>query len=256
MLISAAIITFNEEKNIERCLKSIINIVDEIIVVDSFSTDRTEEICKRYNTLFIKNKFEGHIQQKNFAMNKCKHDYVLSLDADEELTAELQDKILFYKQQITDYDAYIFKRLTNFCGKWVKHSGWYPDYKIRLWNKKMGEWGGENPHDTVIMNKNSRQKKIAADILHYSFYSIEEHITQINKFSTIKADNLFRKNKNAYLLEMLFNPIVKFVKTFIFKCGFLDGFYGLVIALNSAFSNYLKLIKLYNKQKYARRNKK
>ncbi len=253
MKISAVIITFNEEKNIEKCINSLIDVANEIIVLDSFSTDRTEAICKKFNVRFEQHKFDGHIEQKNRVMHMAKNDFVLSVDADEVLSDELKQKINLLKKNFT-FDAYSFNRLNFFCGKKIKHGGWYPDKKIRLWNRKKGHWGGKNPHDKVILNKNASLKHINADLLHYSFHSIEQHIIQINKFSTIKAKNDLSANKKASFYKIIFKPAFKFFRDYFLKTGFLDGFYGMVIAFNSAHSEFLRQVKLKELKKRKKYN--
>ncbi len=252
MEISTVIITFNEEKNIEKCLQSLQGVVDEIIVLDSFSTDKTQEICERYRVRFEQHVFDGHIQQKNRVMNMATFDYVLSLDADEVLSETLKKSILAVKDKLTDFDAYYFNRLNFYCGKAIKHGTWYPDKKIRLWNRKKGRWGGENPHDTVILQENTTKKYLQGDLLHYSFVSVNQHITQINKFSEIKAKNDFDKKRRFCYLKMIFKPPYKFLLYYLLKLGFLDGFYGFVIAVNSAHSEFLRHAKL--KQMYKNGN--
>lgn len=246
--ISAVIITYNEEKNILRCLESVKKVADEIIVVDSFSTDATPEICREFNVVFLQNTFKGHVEQKNFAAQKATSPYVLSLDADELLSDELVQYINSIKKQLFDFEAYSFKRLNNYCGKWIKNGAWYPDRKIRLWQAGKGSWGGDNPHDKVIMNANSRVEKVNHEILHYSFTSISEHLTQVNKFSSIAAETAFNNGKRASILMLLLSPFFKFVRDYFFKAGFRDGFYGLVIAVISSHSKFLKYAKLLQKQ--------
>lgn len=241
--LSVVIITFNEEKDIENCLKSVEGIADEIIVLDSFSTDRTEDICKKYDILFVQHTFDGHIQQKNRAISHAKFNYILSLDADEVLSTDLRKSIIEIKQD-WKFDGYYFNRLNNYCGKWIKHSGWYPDKKLRLWKKEKAKWGGVNPHDKVILDKNATDSYIKGDLLHYSFHSIEQHLAQVNKFSTIKAEGLFAKNKKANWLKACSSAFFKFISSYFIKLGFLDGFYGLVISFISAMSNFLKYAKL------------
>lgn len=250
MKISAAIITFNEEKNIERCLLSLQGVVDEIVVVDSFSPDKTEEICSKFDVVFIKNKFLGHIEQKNFALYKTKYSYVLSLDADEVLSSELKESILNIKQEnqredSSEFDSYSFNRLTNYCNeRWIKHCGWYPDIKLRLWDKEKGSWGGENPHDMVIMQKGAKTKWIKGDLLHYSYHSVQEHINQLNKFTTIGALESYKKGKKASIGTIIIKPIWKFLRDYIFKGGFLDGFAGFKVCSISAFATFTKYVKL------------
>lgn len=252
MKISAAIITFNEEENIEACIQSLLNVADEIIVVDSFSTDKTEEICKGFKEVkFLKHKFEGHVEQKNYAMRETSNTYVLSLDADELLSSKLQREIIGLKKLPNEFfDAYSMPRLNNYCGKWIRHSGWYPDRKIRLWDKDKGKWGGKNPHDRVIMKEGSTTKSLKSDLLHYTTSSISTHIDQINRFSEIAAKQLLKSGKNnGDFLKLIFNPPFTFFKKYIIQLGFLDGFYGFVIAVNSAHSKFLKYAKFYQFRK-------
>ncbi len=238
--ISTVIITLNEEKKIERCLKSVSEISDEIIVVDSFSTDKTQEICERYNVKFIEHKFVGYRDQKNFAMNSASYNYVLSLDADEELSEQLQRKIIEMKNEGLKYDAYFFNRLNNIGGTWIKHGEWYPDAKIRLWNRKKGEWGGQNVHETVKMREKAVVSKLKLDLLHYPYNNIIEYNTQFMRFARIWAEEKSKANKESSLFSAIFHAFVKFFRGYFFKLGFLDGFYGFVIAKTSAHYTFLK----------------
>jgi glycosyltransferase involved in cell wall biosynthesis len=241
--ISAVVITFNEEKNIERCLDSIAGVADEIIVVDSFSTDRTEELCKKYNVRFIQNNFEGYIQQKNFAISKAKYSFVLSLDADEVLSPELQESILKVRDN-PRYDGYYCKRLNYYCGKKIWFTSWYPDRKLRLWDKSMGKWGGNNPHDRVLMNKGIKTGRLKGHIQHYSFGSITEHIHQVNRFSSISARSYYNNGIRSGYLKMIFKPVWKFFRELFIKGGILQGYYGVVISAIMAFETFLKYLKL------------
>lgn len=243
MQISAVIITFNEERNIERCLQSLVEVADEIVVVDSFSTDKTEDICRQFNVNFITHKFDGHIQQKNWAITQAKHPYVLSLDADEALDETLKKSILRVKENWT-HDGYFMNRLTNYCGKWIKHCGWYPDKKLRLWDSRKGAWGGVNPHDEYLMEDGSEIGHVDGDLLHYSFYTVEEHQKQINYFTDIAAKAYHKDGKKAPLFKVWFNPVFTWFKCYIIKLGFLDGKYGWIICKKNAYHNYLKYSKL------------
>lgn len=245
--LSVAIITLNEETNIGRCIDSVAQVADEIVVVDSFSVDKTKEICLAKGVRFIENPFEGHIQQKNFALRQATHDHVLSLDADEALSGELADSIQAVK---TDWnaDAYQFNRLTSYCGQWIRHCGWYPNRRVRLWDRRKGIWGGVNPHDRVIMEEGSKVSLIAGDLLHYSFPSIKSHVQTVNNFSEIAAREAVRRKKNVNLvIHVLLNPAYTFACGYIFRLGFLDGYYGFVICAISAFANFLKYSKIRQK---------
>lgn len=245
--LSIAIITFNEERNIGRCITSIKEIADEIIVVDSFSTDKTEEICNNFNVRFIKNPFKGHIEQKNFALDLCTYDYVLSLDADEALSPELLESIKSIKQNFVA-DGYSFNRLTNYSGHWVRYCGWYPDRKLRVIKKDRARWGGVNPHDLLILKENCTEVVLNGDLLHYSYDSITAHVNQTNKFTTIAAHQAFNNDKRSSVLKVVSRPFLKFIRDYFIKLGFLDGKYGFVICYINALSAFLKYAKILELQ--------
>ena len=246
--LSAVIITFNEERNIQRCLESLAGIADEIIVVDSGSTDSTEKICSSFGVKFIHHKFYGYIEQKNHAITHCSYEHILSLDADEALSAKLKDSISVLKEN-WNRDGYSFNRFTNYCGKWIRHCGWYPDRKLRLFKKEKGKWSGSNPHDRFILNDPNNCEIIKGDLLHFSYYTIEEHIRQANKFTEIAALSAFSEGKRSSTIQILFKPIIRFFRDYFFHLGFLDGYYGFVICIISSFSSFIKYVKLYELQK-------
>ncbi len=241
--LSVAIITYNEERNIARCIESVLSVADEIIVVDSFSTDKTEEICNGYNVRFIKNAFAGYIEQKNKALSLCTFSLRLSLDADECLSPQLAASILNIKKQ-HPADGYSMKRLTNYCGKWIKHGGWYPDVKIRLFNEK-GSWGGVNPHDKMQLPEGSSVKHLQGDILHYSYNNLNDHLDQIKKFTEIGAQEAVKNGTTSSVIKIIYKPAFKFIRDYFFKLGILDGFYGFIICKNSAFATYIKYVRIY-----------
>ncbi|UCH13238.1 MAG: glycosyltransferase family 2 protein [Bacteroidales bacterium] len=241
--LSVVIITLNEEKNIDRCLLSVSDIADDIVVVDSFSTDNTENICRKRGVRFVQHKFDGHIEQKNWAITQAKYPYILSLDADEALSIELAKEIIQVKSD-WKYDGYIMKRLNNFCGKWIKHCGWYPDKKLRLWDSRKGKWEGINPHDKFILAKGSSISQLKGNILHYSFYSISQHLEQIDKFSGIKARAEFDMGRRSNIFKIVFIPMFKFFMNYFIRLGFLDGYYGFIVCKNSAFYAYIRYVKL------------
>ena len=189
--ISAVIISYNEEKYIGQCIRSLQNVADEIVVVDSLSTDNTPQICRDLGVKFFQQKFLGYIEQKNFAMDKASYDHVISLDADEALSEELTSSILKVKEN-WEYDAYSFNRLNRFCGHWLRHTNYYPDRKLRMWDRRKGRWGGVNPHDKVIMQKGATSSVLKGNILHWMCDSFEEHLETINNFTTIAAREAFR----------------------------------------------------------------
>ncbi len=242
--ISAVVITYNEQKNIRRCLSSLMPVADEILVVDSFSTDDTRAICEEFKVRFITHPFEGHIQQKNYAVDQARFHHILSLDADEELTAELQESILLLKSD-WQHDAWKISRLTSYCGQWIHHCGWYPGRKIRLWDRRKGRWGGTNPHDTVVLSEDVSPKNLQGDLLHYTYHTIGEHLTQMNKFSDIAAREAHKKGKKVIPFWHLFlYPAFTFFRNYIIKLGILDGYYGFIVCKNSGYYRFLKYSKL------------
>lgn len=247
--LSVVIITYNEEKNIGRCLESIQGIADDIIVLDSFSTDNTEIICKKFNVNFIQRRWEGYSDSKNYANSQAKYDWILSLDADEALSEELKKSILEIKKQDVQ-KTFSFNRLTNYCGKWIRHCGWYPDVKVRIFDRNTTQWEGMI-HEKLNVPENSAQH-LKGDLLHYSYYKIEEHYRQSDKFSTLSAENLYAKGKNASVLKMIFSPAVKFVQHYFLKLGFLDGNAGYTVCkimASTTFRKYSKLRALNSQKK-------
>lgn len=249
--LSVVIITYNEELNIARCIDSVADIADDIVVVDSCSTDNTENICKKKAVRFITHVFDGHIEQKNWALTQAKYPYILSLDADEALDEKLKTLINETKKN-WKADGYAMNRLTNYCGKWIRHSGWYPDRKLRLWDSRKGKWTGINPHDRFELETGSKTGFLKGNILHYSYYSISDHIKQVDYFTDIAAKAYFEKGIRSNLIKIIFSPVVKFLRDYFFKLGFLDGYYGFVICTISSHATFLKYVKLkqlFNQQK-------
>lgn len=249
--ISGVIITYNEEEHLEKCLKSLIEVVDEILVVDSYSTDSTPEICETYSTRFIKNKFEGYIEQKNFALSHAKYDYILSLDGDEALSETLKESILKIKSN-WNYDGYYCNRLNNYCGQWIRHSDWYPDKKLRLFKKGSGEWKGINPHDAYSLKKGLAAGKLNGDLLHWIYRDYKEHNIKVEKFSSIAAEAYYKLGKKSSIWKIIYRPAWAFFKAYFLRLGFLDGLNGWVICIqtyNITFLKYIKLYRLWQKKK-------
>ncbi|MFP4024068.1 MAG: glycosyltransferase family 2 protein [Thiohalospira sp.] len=246
--ISATIITFNEEKNIERCLNSLQGVADEIIVVDSFSTDRTKEICQKYNVQFFERNFSDYSNQKNFAVEQTKYNLILSLDADEELSDELKKNIIQVKKQGKN-DAYYFNRITNYCGKWIKHSGWYPNHQLRLWKKEKGKWVGII-HESLSVSK-SLAIHIKGDLLHYSYENFSQHLLKIDKFTDFQAKEMYDKQESANCFKIIYKPFFRFFRHYFLQLGFLDGLEGFIISIHSAYGQFLKYIKLRHLYKNA-----
>ena len=241
--ISAVIITMNEEKLIEQCLQSLDDIADEVIVVDSFSTDSTEQICKKFNVKFVQREFKGFMDQKNYAVSLASHPYILSLDADEALSEELQKSLLEVKNNIR-FEGYKVSRLSNYCGQWIRHSAWYPDPQLRLFRADRGNWGLINVHETFIMNHDSRISKLEGDLLHWPCTSKEDLTEKIEKYSDIAAREFHAAGKKVWLITPYFHAFWRFFQTYFIRLGFLDGKNGYVICKTGAYSSFLKYHKL------------
>ncbi len=242
--LSAVIICFNEEKNISRCIDSLKDVADEILILDSYSTDQTVAIAESKGAVVKQEVFKGFIEKKNKAVDLASYDYVLSLDADETLDPLLAVSIRQAKEKYTNR-AYRMNRCSNYCGKFIRHGSWYPDTKIRLFDRRIAHWGGTNPHDKIVLQDNIPVEHLKGDILHYSYHTVSEHVIQNNKLSTLAAESLFANGQKTNLLNIFFRPWWNFFVSFIFRAGFLDGLFGFVIAIQIAHMTFLKHLKLY-----------
>jgi glycosyltransferase involved in cell wall biosynthesis len=241
--LSVVIITYNEEKNIARCLDSVMTIADEIIIVDSYSTDNTIPIAEKYNARIFKQEFLGYKAQKNFANLKASHDFILSLDADEVLSEELTHSIMEHKSN-WNADGYYMNRLNNYCGHWVKYGGWYPDRKLRLYDRTKGSWENDVLHEAFVIK--TKVGYLKGDLLHYTFPTIESHDKQIELFTDIAANGMHKAGKRVIFLKKYWSAAYKFIYCYIIRLGFLDGKFGWLIASKSALANFKKYNKLEN----------
>ena len=241
--LSAVIITYNEERNIERCINSLSSVVQEIIVVDSGSKDNTVQIAKSLGAKVIQNEFKGHIEQKNFALDQASYNWVISLDADEELSAQLKDSIkrIMASQPTVGYSM---NRLNNYCGSWIRHGSWYPDVKLRLFDKRKVRWAGVNPHYKAMPINDEKVQHIKGDLLHYSYNTIAEHTAKLDYFSSIAAKAYFNEGRKASFFNQRIRPPYAFFRDYVLRFGFLDGYAGWVIARFSAYYTFLKYVKL------------
>lgn len=237
--LSATIITLNEERNIGRCLDSLAGIVDEAVVVDSGSTDRTVEIAEGKGAKVFQHEWAGYSGQKNWANEKASNDLILSMDADEELSEQLRQSII----QALHGSGINFKfaRKANYCGKWINHTGWYPDTKFRIFDRRNTKWEGRI-HE-VLVSSDPAPEMLNGDLLHYSYSSISEHVKQSDKFSHLSALSLLQSGKKPSFFKMILNPIIRFIKFYVTKFGFLDGRYGFIISVISAHEVFLKYAK-------------
>ncbi len=250
--LSVVIITLNEEKNIARCLASVKDVADEIVVIDSGSADQTVMIAESYGARVVYQQFHGYIEQKNIALSAAGNDYILSLDGDEALSPELRNSILSEKQTGFSADGYEMNRRNWFIDQWIVHGTWYPDRKLRLIKKGLAEWGGTNPHDKLIPLKGIKLRRLDGDILHYTFHTMDDYVNQLNKFSSISARAMFDKGRRAVLFNLFWNPTVAFIRSYFITGGFKDGFNGYIIAKQTANLTFLKYAKLLQLQKKIR----
>ena len=249
MNISAVVITYNEEKNIKQCLQTLKAVADEIIVVDSFSKDNTKAICLNEGVKFIEHIFEGHIQQKNFALTQASHDFVLSLDADEYLSAELTASIKKVKEMGT-HQAYSMDRLTGIGGRWIYSTDWYPDRKLRLWEKNLGKWGGYNPHDTVILERGASVFHLKGNLMHDGYEDYNDLMSKANQYARIFA-NANQHKKSSSVFKAIYKSLYTFIRNYVLKLGFTSGFDGLVISCANAYYTFFKyaMLRELNKSK-------
>lgn len=240
--LSAVIIAFNEEKHIERCLTSLKSVADEVIVVDSYSQDNTVNICKRLGALVFQHPFKDYSAQKNYGNARAQHDWILSLDADECLSEQLMQSIQSIKSN-PQHDAYTMNRLNNFCGQWIKHGTWYPDKKLRLWNRTKGKWVGVI-HEKVEMQNGSTIGHLSGDLLHYTVDNVDAYRRQLEKFSDASAHDMFRAGKKTNALVGNSKTAFAFLRSYVLRLGLLDGYNGLRVAYYNALNVKLKHDKL------------
>jgi len=242
--LSVVIIAMNEERDIGRCLESVRTVADDIVVVDSGSTDRTHQICREHEARVVVREFAGHVEQKNWALTQARFPHVLSLDADEALSPELAKSIAAAKADWR-FDGWWVNRLTNYCGDWVRHCGWYPDPKLRLFVAAKGEWRGINPHDHYeMLDPAAPTGRLAGDLLHYSYYSVAEHYRQMEYFAGISARALKERGERAGPLRPVTAAGARFVRNYVLKLGFLDGMTGWRVCRIDAWGAWLKYARL------------
>ncbi|MGH9633153.1 MAG: glycosyltransferase family 2 protein [Bryobacteraceae bacterium] len=243
MKISATIIACNEERNIGRAMESL-RCCDEIVVVDSGSVDRTPEIASGLGARVIESPWGGYAKQKNLAAEHAHHEWILSLDADEALSEALEGEIWQIKKNGPAYDAYTMPRLAQYLGRWIFHSGWYPDRKVRLYDRSKARWAGEYVHESVQVD--GRVGHLQSDLLHFTCSSLSEHLKSMDRYTTLAAEQLVSQGKNVGLARMIFDPAWTFWRTYVLKLGCLDGVEGLTIAQMAAIYNFVKYAKARN----------
>lgn len=242
--ISVVIITFNESNNIARCIHSLAAIADEILISDSHSTDDTVKIAEALGAKVILHPFTGYGATKNNANDHAQFDWILSVDADEEPDELLIQSISRIKKALSADTVYEFQRLNNYCGQWIKHGGWYPDKKVRLFNRTQVKWNLAEVHETLEIPPHFKRVLLGGKLLHYSYTSVAGHLEKVDKYSTRGAEEAKKKGKRSSFIKIYLSPSFRFLRDYIFKLGFLDGYYGFVIAKITAKEVYLKYKKL------------
>jgi glycosyltransferase involved in cell wall biosynthesis len=241
--ISAAIIAKDEERNIARAIESL-RCCDEIVVIDSGSVDRTVEIAEKHGARVVEMGWKGYAAQKNAAVEACTHDWVLALDADEALSEALEAEVWQVKKNGPQYDGYTMPRLAQYCGRWILHSGWYPDRKVRLFDRRKAKWVGEYVHESVRVE--GRVGHLQSNILHFTCDSLSEHLRSLDRYTTLAAQEVVARNKHVTTRHLLVDPLWTFFSTYVLKRGFLDGPEGLAIAHMAAIYTFLKYAKARN----------
>ncbi|HUT69337.1 MAG TPA: glycosyltransferase family 2 protein [Desulfatiglandales bacterium] len=245
--ISVCIICFNEEQNIRRCLDSC-TWVDEIIVVDSMSQDKTVTIAREYTDKVYQKVWPGYLEQKSFALSKATGVWILSLDADEEISTYLRDEILTEIRRPGAKDGYRVPRRSFYQGRWINHSGYYPDKQLRLFRSAKGRWQGGRVHEKVEIKGTVGELK--SHILHYPYKGvISGQLQTVNSFSSLFAQDMYEKGERYRLSLLLLRPLFKFLEVYVLKLGFLDGLAGFVIAVTSAYAMFVRYVKLRELEK-------
>jgi glycosyltransferase involved in cell wall biosynthesis len=239
MSITAVVITRNEERNIERCLDSIDGVADEVVVVDCGSSDRTQAIAAEKGARVIEHVWEGYGVQKNFGNAQATHSYILSLDADEALSDELRRSLIQVKEEGLR-GAYGFPRLANYCGKWIRHGGWYPDKKIRLFPRAMARWSEDAVHESLEFDDVPEVTWLTGDLLHYSYYTFEEHQDRARTYARLGAKRIRAGGQSWLWCRLVTGPSLRFLKTYVWKLGLLDGVAGYRIAKTAAYEVRMK----------------
>lgn len=247
--ISLVIITKNEEKYIHECILSARDVVDEVIILDEFSTDKTKDIVTELGAQYYTEAFRGFGEQKRRAVELASHDWILSLDADEQLSEELKKSIIHWKNNPRSEQAFSFNRLNYYCGKPIKYCGWYPDRKIRFWNKKHGNWNKNKVHESVEMNKDTKEGILKGNLIHFTINSVEDHINRTNRYTSLQADKHLKKSDFILYFKLFFNPIFNFFKIYFLKLGILDGYHGFLIAKISAMGHFWVYAKALEKKR-------
>ena len=247
--ISAFIVCMNEEHQIERCLKSV-SWCDEIVVVDSGSVDGTLAVCERYGARIFSRAWPGYVAQKRFALEACEMEWVLNLDADEEVSPALAAEIqTILSSGTSNYQGYSISRVVFFLGKWWRKGCWYPEYRLRFCRRTRTTWGGKDPHEKALVD--GATTRLKGELYHYTYADISHQIRTLNSYSSQAAQSMLEDGKKFSLVSMGVNPLARFIKCFVLKRGYREGFSGLIVSLLEAYYVLLKYVKLWELQRPA-----
>lgn len=244
--LSVAIITYNEEEEIKDCLESV-KWADEIVVVDSFSTDKTLDICRQYTNKVFQHEWSGYSNQKNYAINVTTNPWILILDADERVSERLTKEIKEILDKDLGVDGYYIPRKSYFLGRWIRYGGWYPDYSIRLFRKDKGRFEQREVHESVRIN--GKTAKLKNHLEHYTYRNLSEYIQRMDRYSTLAAMEMVGEGRRSGPRNILFRPILTFFRMYILKQGFREGIYGLLLAVLYSYYTFLKYVKLWEMRK-------
>ena len=239
--LSACIITLNEERNLPRILASVAEVADEIVIVDSGSRDRTEQIAREHGAVFLQRQWTNYADQKNFAAESAKNDWIISLDADEELSCPLKTSILEWKKRPVDLPVYEMARRAWYLGKWIRHSGWYPDFQRRLYRRDLTKFSGII-HESLQFK--GQPGRLPGDLLHYTVRTFDEHEEKVRRYTALAAQRLYLEGKRSWLPAIWFAAPWSWFQNYFLRAGFLDGHQGALIAKMAARSVRMKYRKL------------
>lgn len=244
--VSAFVICLNEESQIRRCLESI-KWCQEIIIIDSGSTDQTLEICREYTDKILHRDWSGYVDQKRYGLEQCSSEWVLNIDADEEVSSELKEEIVTLTaqdaKQRLPYNGFLISRVVYYLGRWWRNGGWYPEYRLRLCRKSATTWGGTDPHEKASVT--GETKKLSGELYHYTYKDIQDQVNRLNKFASSAAKSMITKGKAPSIIQMLIRPAFRFIKFYFLKQGFKDGVAGFIIAMLEAYYVFLKYAKVW-----------
>ncbi|MGE0527879.1 MAG: glycosyltransferase family 2 protein [Bdellovibrionales bacterium] len=246
--VSLVVITRNAEQHIARCLRSV-PFASDIVVLDSGSTDDTVAIAKNLGARVIVEEWRGFGPQKRRATELAKTDWILNLDADEALSDEAQRELQDVLRAEPQAEAFAFPRLSFHLGRWIRHGGWYPDWQIRLYDRRRVNWSEDVLHEKVQVTRPTSVQKLSQPILHWVFTSLADQVNTNNRYSTLGCEHLLRSGRRFSLIHLIVKPKIKFLETYIWKRGFLDGLPGFIIAVGAAYSVFLRWAKLWEHER-------